>query len=244
MSWLSVAKLSVSIAAVVVIGCAPGCERQSQTGGTAPAESAAPSESTEPRSHSDPPAPPTAAPVATPKAMDAPSDPAARQASADKTPATDQPVADTQVRREFDPSGAVVHEWHVKITPNGAEVKHGVWTKWQPTGERYLQGEYVDGMRHGPLLSWHRNGRPRGTGQFRDDQKDGVWTMWADDGVKRSRRQYVNDVLHGTSTDWHADGGLKESGEYANGEKDGVWVHIDSSGERTEIHWDNGTIIE
>jgi hypothetical protein len=78
-----------------------------------------------------------------------------------------------------------------------------------------------DGVRHGPLVTWHANGRPSIAGQYRDGVEDGTWTHWHPTGERRSVHTYVDGKPHGVWRDWHPNGKLEQESHYVAGERHG-----------------------
>ena len=54
----------------------------------------------------------------------------------------------------------------------------------------------------------------------------------------------ANGKLHGRYTTWDDTGEMTESGIYQNGIKEGEWIIVNSNGERKEIHYRAGNVVE
>jgi len=151
--------------------------------------------------------------------------------------------APTEVRETFYPNGSTRRQWIVKILPDGTEVEHGESLRWHDNGQIEQQGDYVDGVREGVVLSWYADGQMRGEGRLHRSRRIGTWTMWHKNGQKRIETAYELGLKHGRSTAWDADGNVIEMGEYARKKKHGTWItYVD--GVRTETEWVNGVQVE
>ena len=147
---------------------------------------------------------------------------------------------ETLVREEFRPDGGLMREWHVRIMPDGTEVKHGRWSAYHKDGGIYLDGYYDNGERDGKWPSWYPSGELRGTGQFESGKKAGTWSHYHENGQKKAEYRFVDGLKEGTFTVWDKDGNVTEQGEYVRDQKHGTWITVDPGGNRIETHWING----
>jgi antitoxin component YwqK of YwqJK toxin-antitoxin module len=85
-----------------------------------------------------------------------------------------------------------------------------------PDGSLRMEGEYMEGLKHGRWISFYNNGN--------------TW----------SEGFYELGVNHGKTTTWHENGQKYYEGYYNEGKRSGVWIFWDESGELLkEINYDN-----
>lgn len=89
---------------------------------------------------------------------------------------------------------------------------------------------YKNGLLHGEMISYYRNGNTRRQGHFLDGKMDGKWDSWYQNGTKRYTACYVNDTLNGEFIEWYDTGVLKGKGLYAQNKPMGNWVAYDEAG--------------
>jgi len=82
--------------------------------------------------------------------------------------------------------------------------------------ERAWEGEYRDGEKVGPWMTWHGNGQKAWEGEFKDGELQQS-TSWHDNGQKASQFDYQEGQQHGRSTSWHRNGQKARESEYQHG---------------------------
>jgi antitoxin component YwqK of YwqJK toxin-antitoxin module len=99
-------------------------------------------------------------------------------------------------------------------------------------------GEYVDGAKQGPWVTYFANGNKMSEGEYRKGQKDGPWILYHPNGQKKSVVSFVNGKYTGLYTSYHENGNRRWQGYYneskgnsAGGTKDGVWHDYEKDGE-------------
>lgn len=65
-------------------------------------------------------------------------------------------------------------------TVNGA--KHGIWTAYFENGGLWSKNEFVHGKLHGRSEVYHKNGLTYYTGQYQHGQKSGEWSFYDEQG--------------------------------------------------------------
>ena len=76
-----------------------------------------------------------------------------------------------------------------------------------PRGEISLC-ELPDGRRHGKLLSWHENGLPKKSVEYRYGARHGEATTWHWNGVQATHGRYRNDTRDDVWRQWTPEGQL------------------------------------
>ncbi|MFH2141913.1 MAG: hypothetical protein ABIJ97_05795 [Bacteroidota bacterium] len=81
-------------------------------------------------------------------------------------------------------------------------------TRFYANGEKEIEGELKNGMRHGKWTYWYDTGIKWSEGYFKDDMSDGKFTIWYKSGLKNY------------------------DAEYKEGKPNGKWVFCDDSGKK------------
>ncbi|MDD3743494.1 MAG: hypothetical protein PHX54_07740 [Lentimicrobiaceae bacterium] len=87
---------------------------------------------------------------------------------------------------------------------------------YHSTGEKYMEGSYVNGMREGKWTSWHKDGRLWSEGEFKQDKS------------------------HGERKVYYPNGNLHYKGSFDLGKRVGNWIFYDEDGIKiNEINYDS-----
>lgn len=98
-----------------------------------------------------------------------------------------------------------------RFQPIGKPAKHGVFTKWHSSGEKAMQGEYVDNQPRGVFTWWYESGETRSIGSFADGHADGPWRWWRENGVLQMDGEYRDGKPFGEWRFYDEDGKLQQS---------------------------------
>lgn len=86
---------------------------------------------------------------------------------------------------------------------------------YHPNGNKYIEGNYKDGLREGKWASWYKDGQLWSEGNFKQDKSDGVRSVY------------------------HPNGNLHYKGTFDIGKRVGIWLFYDESGIKiNEINYD------
>lgn len=95
-------------------------------------------------------------------------------------------------------------------------------------------GEYVNGEKHGPWVSYYANGNKMSEGVYHAGKKEGRWIQYWPNGNKKSKATFVDGKYTGLYTCWYENGNKQWEGYYnpirgnsADGTKEGVWLAYD-----------------
>ena len=69
--------------------------------------------------------------------------------------------------------------------------KHGIYITWYGNWQKAEQGQY-NGIRDGLWTQWDPKGQKESEGTYEDGGRDGLWTLWHPDGQKESEITYEN----------------------------------------------------
>lgn len=94
-----------------------------------------------------------------------------------------------------------------KFNPTSG-MEEGINTVKYPSGEIRMQGEVVQGKRHG------------------------TWTTWYKNGMKWSENTYNLGVLEGKTVTYYENGQVHYIGYYTNNHKSGQWIFFNEKGEQ------------
>ncbi len=94
--------------------------------------------------------------------------------------------------------------------PTGADLKHGTWTEWYPSGNKKTEGQYDHGVAIGRFAWWYDNGQKQAEVDYQNGVLGGTWITWHPNGLKESQAEYRNGELVERWMHWNADGKLVE----------------------------------
>lgn len=89
---------------------------------------------------------------------------------------------------------------------------------------------YKNGILHGPMISYYKDGSIRRRGMFVNGKMEGKWESWYMDGKMYYTAEYVCDSLDGEYVEWYSTGVMKEKGLYAQNKPVGHWIGYDEAG--------------
>ncbi len=102
-------------------------------------------------------------------------------------------------------------------------------------------GEYVDGEKEGPWVSYFANGNKMSEGRYHKGRKEGLWILYHPNGQKKSEATFVNGHYSGLYTSYYENGCRRWQGYYneargnsADGTKEGVWHDYEEDGETVQ----------
>ncbi len=132
----------------------------------------------------------------------------------------------------------------VRIMSDDSTLNHGPYVEWYPSGEKYMQGNYVEGVRQGAFTSWHENGKICKTQTYADGKLEGSWPIFRDDGTKEKEVGFHADQRSGVWKYYDATGKqLTAQEEYKDGKANGVWTLWRAEGKPLkEQHFTNGEV--
>jgi len=113
----------------------------------------------------------------------------------------------------------------------------GAWEEPDPHGG-VIEGEYVDGKRHGPWRHRFADGRVRSEMEYVAGELTGPVTWYRSTGGLLQKGAFVGDEKHGFWQRWTASGVLIDEGEFDHGTKTGEWVYYapDGSVKKRTVH--------
>ncbi|MCE5348057.1 MAG: hypothetical protein LLG13_17460 [Bacteroidales bacterium] len=106
------------------------------------------------------------------------------------------------------------------------DIKQGEWIQYHRNGAVSLKSNYLDGKINGRFEVWFDNGQIEFSGQYKDDTRDGLWYIYKKDGALKYKLEYVSGVTNDRQMDIdesdYLDSLEKNKGKTADPEKNGV----------------------
>ena len=70
-------------------------------------------------------------------------------------------------------------------------IKHGRWISYYENGSRWSEGNFTDGINNGTTITWHENGQKYYKGYYKNGERAGTWKFWGDDG------EFIKEIDYG-----------------------------------------------
>lgn len=77
-------------------------------------------------------------------------------------------------------------------------MRTGTFKSKYNTGEPFSDVEYKDGVRHGKMIKYHKNGNILMTCNFINDKRDGLCVTYNEDGSIHTKEMYERGTYMGT----------------------------------------------
>ncbi|MCK9613238.1 MAG: hypothetical protein WC401_00095 [Bacteroidales bacterium] len=68
--------------------------------------------------------------------------------------------------------------------------RNGKWSSWHQNGNKWSEGNFVDGIDDGERTVYHENGEKYFQGTYKNGKKTGVWKFWDDKGELVKKENY------------------------------------------------------
>ncbi len=127
--------------------------------------------------------------------------------------------------------------------------RHGTWQRWTDEGALAETTEYVDGVRAGPSILYHPNGKKAEEGLYVDDLREGVWKGYDASGRLVAEVTWHAGSRHGPAVDRGVAGQYGDqaiTAEHGTFEEDhavGPWSLRDAQ-DRTLVRKDLGPRVD
>lgn len=95
----------------------------------------------------------------------------------EKNPLQEQSSAEIIDVVEYHPNGAV----KLQGKSQGGK-RTGKWESFYPTGYRWSEATYRNGIREGEAITYYPNGMMRYQGRYYNDEQTGIWTFYDNTG--------------------------------------------------------------
>lgn len=69
----------------------------------------------------------------------------------------------------------------------------GILKKYYESGELEIEALFIDGLGHGGVVQYHKNGKKAMTGNYRNDKRDGCFHYYKDDGSESKDSECYED---------------------------------------------------
>lgn len=98
---------------------------------------------------------------------------------------------------------------------------HGPIVSWHPNGRKEGAGFSTMGVPIGGYIAWHPNGKAAATGRWTSGEFDGPLTTWHPNGALQSQGMWERGAQTGMVRHWYDNGQLEEVGTWRNRQPDG-----------------------
>jgi len=93
-----------------------------------------------------------------------------------------------------------------------------------------VEESFQAGVRHGPFVEYHRNGKVARQGRYVNGSQDGPWVLRYESGAVEEEAEYRDGVAHGRFAAYRADGSKRSEGRRCAGAPCGTWRTYDARG--------------
>ncbi|MDZ4657643.1 MAG: toxin-antitoxin system YwqK family antitoxin [Bythopirellula sp.] len=174
-------------------------------------------------------------------------------------PEVDPPARESRRQKVEDKyeNGKVRFERNVSILSDDTYVNDGPYIEYYPDGQKFCEGNYVQGVMEGEWNYWHPNGelcktitlkkgKPDGAYEvrradgtlegkqgFKNGIRDGEWsTYYADGKTPKVKANIVEGKVEGERTTYYENGQLRQQSQFKAGQLDGLMTEFDESGKK------------
>jgi len=127
----------------------------------------------------------------------------------------------------------------VACGPMAEEVVEETWPDGSAKTIRYYSLESQDSILV-KEISFYESGNKRMEGEFIDGRRNGMWKYWYENGELWSEGYFQEGVRSGPVRTYHPNGERNTIGTYDNGVRIGKWKFWDEKGQLTkEINYDS-----
>jgi hypothetical protein len=121
-------------------------------------------------------------------------------------------------------------QWCEGKDPLGGPRRSGPARTWYDSGVLWTEGHWRDGLRDGPFVEYHRNGRKARAGRFERGDKAGRWTIWYESGQVEEETGFRAGMTDGPFTAYWPNGKVRTMGRHCGGAQCGTWRSYDQDG--------------
>jgi len=154
-----------------------------------------------------------------------------QSAQTDESPPTWCDGLPVETLEEKWPDGKIKSRRQVVRDKEGNAIPHGLTTQMWESGEKKLEITFQCGVKHGPRLAWHRDGKQWSVGQYVNGKDDGTWTEWYADGTKAQEFTLHLGAWVGAHIRWHTNGKKRSEIHYQNGLRQGPLLFWNEEGD-------------
>lgn len=134
----------------------------------------------------------------------------------------------TSLITEWHDSGHMQKKYFLKRCPNSYnhlyhDCQDGLSEEWFENGSRSLTEMYHDGKKHGPWAEYYESGEKKIEGHYVNGKKDSIEKWYYKNGALLQQFQYKNGERHGYWSRWDYAGNKCLEGTYDNGKPAAPW---------------------
>ena len=133
-------------------------------------------------------------------------------------------------------------ERQVAFLSDGSNMNDGLYTQYYRGGQKYMEGQYSEGVHTGQWHFWHSNGQICKSVAFKKGRPDGEWEVFRSDGTNQAKKSYQDGKRHGRWVVFYEDGKTKKIEiNYMQGKAHGEKVtYLPSGKKHQQLSFKNG----
>jgi len=125
--------------------------------------------------------------------------------------------------KQYDEKSNMMAEgWYVQ------QKKDSTWTLYGLEQQLLCREDYKNGVLHGSLIIYYKNGRLAERTEYVEGVKHGAWVQKYEDGKQKAKGNYKEGSLHGEVVYYNFQGRPFYKGKYNKGVKTGDWHTFDN----------------
>jgi antitoxin component YwqK of YwqJK toxin-antitoxin module len=132
--------------------------------------------------------------------------------------------------RKGGPPPELHEEWCEGKDPGGRPRREGPARTYYDDGGLWVEETFREGLRDGPFVERHRNGRTAREGTFAAGWKSGPWKVHFESGAPEEESEWREGVPHGRYVSYWRGGGKRTEGRHCGGVQCGTWRTWDEGG--------------
>jgi len=108
--------------------------------------------------------------------------------------------------------------------------KDSVWTYYFNTGEVNIIEGWLNGVKHGPSITYLRGGGMAEEMTYDQGKREGNFVEYHEKDKKSREGSYENDEYVGKMTFYYESGRKEIEGKYVNAKREGTWLYYNENG--------------
>ncbi len=124
----------------------------------------------------------------------------------------------------------LLEEWCEAKDPYGNGRREGPARTYYDDGGLSREERFHEGVRDGPFVELHRNGRRAREGAFAAGRKVGTWRVFFESGAPEEESEWREGSAHGRFVAWWPGGARRTEGRHCGGAQCGRWRTFDRDG--------------
>ena len=118
--------------------------------------------------------------------------------------------------------------------PKSRQEYNGTFRNFYPDKQREFTVDYKDGLKHGKLVGWYKNGNIKIEEHYENGKRNGLSKFWYENGNQKDIALYKDGIIDGIVDTWYENGQKKQMLTYEDGvlvmemkwEEDGTYLGV------------------